>query len=296
MALNVDYVVRETGTNLRRNVTLTIATIVTVALTLTFVGAFFLAKKGLDRSNVQFRGSVSFIIFMNPDASTAQIDAIGRVLSTTPQVKSTKFLDHDAALAEFKEVFADKPELTRNITAADLPTNYKVFLNDGSSDVVLSLVEQFRGQPGVYEVKAAAEQIKQNETAFNKIGTFLLIGSVIVGASSLVLIVNSIRIAMFARRREIEVMKLVGATNWFIRIPFMFEGMIQGIVGSLVGVAFIVSMKGQILPLLVKAGGIFTDFRLESSDIVSVSIILVIVGAAIGIATSALAATRYLDV
>ena len=296
MALNVDYVVRETGTNLRRNVTLTIATIVTVALTLTFVGAFFLAKKGLDRSNVQFKGSVSFIIFMNPDASQAQIDGVGRVLTTTPQVKSTKFLDHDAALTEFREVFADKPDLTRNITAADLPTNFKVFLNDGSSDVVLSLTQQFRTQPGVYEVKAAAEQIKQNETAFNKIGTFLLIGSVIVGASSLVLIINSIRIAMFARRREIEVMKLVGATNWFIRIPFMFEGMIQGMIGSLVGVLFIVSMKGQILPLLVKAGGIFTDFRLESSDIWSVSIILFVVGAVIGIATSALAATRYLDV
>ncbi|MGI8662912.1 MAG: cell division protein FtsX [Acidimicrobiales bacterium] len=296
MALRVDYVIRETGTNLRRNVTLTIATVVTVALTLTFVGAFFLAKKGLDRSNVQFKGSVSFIIFMNPDATQPQIDSVGNVLESTPQVKSTKFLDHAAALVEFKEVFADKPELTRNITAADLPTNYKVFLNDGSSDVVLSLVEQFRGEPGVLEVKAAAEQIKQNETAFNKIGTFLLIGSLIVGASSLVLIVNSIRIAMFARRREIEVMKLVGATNWFIRIPFMFEGMIQGIVGSLVGVAFIVSIKGQILPLLVKAGGIFTDFRLESSDVFSVSVGLVVAGALIGIATSALAATRYLDV
>jgi len=296
MALRVDYVVKETGTNLRRNVTLTIATVVTIALTLTFVGAFFLAKKGLDRSNVQFKGSVSFIIFMNVDASQAQIDGVDRALQNTPQVKSRTYLNHDEALAEFKQVFSDKPDLTRNIQAADLPTNFKVFLNDGSSDVVLSLVEQFRVQPGVLELKAPAEQIKQQETAFDTIGNVLLIGSLVVGASSLVLIVNSIRIAMFARRREIEVMKLVGATNWFIRIPFMFEGMIQGIVGSFVGVAFIAVVKAQVLPLLVKAGGIFTGFKLESSDVVSVSILLVVVGAIIGVATSALAATRYLDV
>ncbi len=296
MALRLDYVVRETGTNLRRNITLTLATIVTVALTLTFVGAFFLAKTGLDRSNVQFKGSVSFIVFMNPDASQAQVDAVQRVLSTTPQVKNTTYLDHDAALAEFKSVFADKPEITKNINAADMPTSYKVFLNDGSSAVVLSLVDQFRSEPGVYDVRAPADQIKQQEEAFSTIRKVLAIVAIVVGISSLVLIVNSIRIAMFARRREIEVMKLVGATNWFIRVPFMLEGMLQGIAGSIVGAFFIYAFYDQVLPLLVKLGGPFTGFRLTFSDVLTTSLLLFVLGAIIGITTSAIAATRYLDV
>ncbi len=296
MALKVDYVVKETATNLRRNLTLTFVTVVTIALTLTTVGAFFLTKAGLDRANVQFKGSVSLIVFMKPDAPQAQIDAVGRSLDQTPQVKSKRYLDHDAAFAEFKEVFADKPELTNGIAPADVPTSYKVTLKDGSSDVVLALKSEYEGQPGVLQVSAAAAAVKTQEQAFDTIRKVLLVIAIIVGISSLVLITNSIRIAMFARRREIEVMKLVGATNWFIRVPFMAEGMVQGLIGAAVGIAVVAGLKAWLLPPLVKAGGTFNGFRVTGHDVLSASIYMVIGGAVVGVFASAVAATRYLDV
>ena len=296
MALKVDYVVRETAINLKRNFTLTAATVITIALTLSFVGAFFLAQKGVDRANVKFKGNVQFVLFMKPDAAPSQIESVGRTLNETPQVKSTRYLSHDEAFSEFKELFADKPEFVQNIVAADLPTSYKVTLKDGSSAIVLSLIDTFKQQPGVLDIAAAPKAVKKQEDGFAKIKVTLAIGAVVVGLASLVLVVNSIRIAMFARRREIEVMKLVGATNWFIRIPFMFEGLLQGIGGAIIGILIVWTVKGTVLPTLIDAGGIFTGFKLESSDLFTASIYLMIAGALVGVIASAVAATRYLDV
>jgi cell division transport system permease protein len=296
MALRVDYVVKEMATNLRRNLTLTFATMVTIALTLAFVGAVLLINQGVNRSNVQFKGNVQFIVFMDPAAAQPQIDAVGRQLSANPQIKSNTYLTHEQAYEEFKVLFANDPTLVENITPADLPTSYKVFLKDGSSTAVLSLTEEFRKAPGVKEVVAAAERIKKNEEGFSKIRVALLVGSGVIGVASMVLIVNSIRIAMFARRREIEVMKLVGATNWFIRVPFMAEGFVQGIVGSVVGIGIVSGLKGWLLPIFTDSGGLFTDFRLTSGDVTGTAIVLLIAGALVGVAGSAFAATRFLDV
>jgi cell division transport system permease protein len=298
MALKVDYVVRETATNLKRNLTLTFATIVTIAVTLAFAGAVRLIDQGVSRANLQFKGNVQFIVFMNPDATDAQVQAVGKSLGDSPQVKDTKYLDHDAAYTEFKEIFADRPEYTKNLTAADLPPNYKVFLNEnsGNSQTVLSLVDQFRTQAGVREVTAAAERIKQHEEGFSVLRWILGVGALVIGVASLVLIINSIRIAMFARRREIEVMKLVGATNWFIRVPFMTEGLLQGLIGSGVGIGIMWGAKAWVLPALAKTGGLWTDFNLTASDISSTSILVAVVGAIVGVAGSFFAATRFLDV
>ncbi len=111
------------------------------------------------------------------------------------------------------------------------------------------------------------------------------------------LIVNSIRIAMFARRREIEVMKLVGATNWFIRIPFMAEGLVQGIVGQRASASASSSrLRSWLLPTLVSGGGIWAGFRLEVTDVQGTGVVMIIAGALVGIFGSAVAATRFLDV
>jgi cell division transport system permease protein len=138
--------------------------------------------------------------------------------------------------------------------------------------------------------------VKQREDSFSKFSNFALIFAVIVGATSLVLIVNSIRTAMFARRREIEVMKLVGATNWFIRVPFMAEGLVQGMVGSIIGIGIVAGLRSWMLPTLVSGGGIWSGFRLNYTDVQGTSFVLMGAGALVGIFGSAVAATRFLDV
>jgi cell division transport system permease protein len=296
MALRVDYVVRETATNLKRNLTLTFATVVTIAIALTLVGASLLMKQGVNRSNVRFRGNVQTIVYMKADASQDQIDAVGRGLDQNPNVQSKRYLDHDAANQEFREIFADEPAIRDSLTPQETPTSYKVHVKNASSEVVDSLKSQFQEMPGVFQVMADNDAIRRQESSFAKFRSFSLLFAAIVGATSLVLIVNSIRIAMFARRREIEVMKLVGATNWFIRIPFMAEGLVQGILGSAAGIGIVVALRSWLLPTLVSGGGIWAGFRLELTDVQGTGIVMIIAGAIVGIFGSAVAATRFLDV
>jgi cell division transport system permease protein len=296
MALKVDYVVKEAAINLRRNLTLSFATIVTVAISLTLVGTSLLMRQGVARSNVKFHGDIQTIIYMNADASQDQVDAVKRALDASPHVASSTYLDHAAAYQEFLEVFYKEDEIKKSLTAEQVPTSYKVKVKDASSEVVQSLDDQFAKLPGVFRVIAPTDAVKKLEDSFARLSTFSLLFAAIVGGTSLVLIVNSIRIAMFARRREIEVMKLVGATNWFIRIPFMAEGLVQGILGSAVGIGIVAGLRAWLLPTLVDGGGIWTDFHVNLSDVQGTSIVLIIAGAMVGIFGSAVAATRFLDV
>ena len=296
MALKVDYVVKEAVINLRRNVTLAFATVVTVAIALTLVGAALLMRQGVARSNVQFHGDIQAIVYMNATATQDQIDAVGRALEQSPHVKSNQYLDKAAAYQEFLQVFYNEPDIQKSLTQNDVPTSYKLQFKDGSGEVVRSVEDQFAKLPGVFKVIAPSDAVKKREDSFARLTTFSLAFAAMVGATSLVLIVNSIRIAMFARRREIEVMKLVGATNWFIRVPFMAEGLVQGIFGAAIGIGLVAGLKAWMLPTLVDGGGIWTDFHLSLSDVQGTSYVLVVAGALVGIFGSAVAATRFLDV
>jgi len=296
MALRVDYVIRETGTNLKRNLTLTFATVITIAIALTLVGASLLLKQGVTHSNIRFRGGVETIVYMDPRATQDQVDAVKRAIDQNPHVQSETYLDHDAAHAEFRQIFADEPAIRDSLQPADTPTNFKIKVKDASGEVVQSLQDQFGALPGVLKVIAPTDSVKKKEASFARFSNWSLVFAIVVGATSLVLIVNSIRIAMFARRREIEVMKLVGATNWFIRIPFMAEGMVQGLLGGAIGIGIVLALRSWMLPTLVSGGGIWAGFKLTLADVQGTGLVLVIAGALVGVFGSAVAASRFLDV
>ena len=297
MALKVDYVVRETGTNLKRNLTLSFATMVTIAIALTLVGTALLMKQGVTKSNVKFHGNIQTIVYMKADASDDQVQLVGDQLKQNPHVASIQYLNHHDAHEEFLQIFYDQPEIAKSLPEEATPTSYKLkFTGEANAEVVQSIKDQFTKLPGVQEVIAPTDQVRKQENSFTKFSNFALIIALIVGATSLVLIVNSIRIAMFARRREIEVMKLVGATNWFIRVPFMAEGLVQGIIGGAIGIATVAALRAWMLPTLVSGGGIWTGFHVDVSDVRGTSYVLILAGALVGIFGSAVAATRVLDV
>jgi cell division transport system permease protein len=297
MALNIDYVAKETASNLRRNVTLSIATVLTVAVTLTLVGSALLIRRGVQHANVQWRGDVEFIVFMNPDAAQGQIDAIQGDLDENPQIKSSTYLDHDKAYEEFVDIFErDSPELIENVTPEILPTSFKVVPTRSDERVVLALKASYEKKPGVREVVAAPEYIRQMEDFFSVISWLVVGGAAFLGVAALVLIANTIRMAMFARRREIEVMKLVGATNWFIRVPFMVEGLVQGVLGAALGIGGVLGLNHLIDTRLSKTFGFLQNFVVNSSDVTSTSMFILVAGAVVGTMGSAIAVTRFLDV
>ena len=298
MALKVDYVLKETGRNIIRNPWLTIATVLCVTVSIALVGASLLTRQGVQNATLQWRGGVEFIVYMNPDATQEQIDAVQRALDESPQIESFDFLDKNEAYEEFRQLFErDSPELIDSVTPDVLPTSFKVKPTDSSADVVRGLQQQFGERPGVREVVAATEAIRAIERISNLLSLVMVGVAIVLTIAALVLIGNTIQTAIFARRREIEVMKLVGATNWFIRVPFMLEGVVQGVLGSIVGIGGVYLLNwgfGRIAgdPQLALLG----NFTVASSDVLATAILLLVGGVLIGAIASAVAVTFYVNV
>ena len=295
MALSVDYVARETWTNLRRNFLMTSAAILTVAVSLSLVGGAMLLRQGVSRATVQWRGGVELSIFMQPDATPAQSDATERLLSQMPEVKKVTYVGQDAAYDEFKRMFANEPDMVESVTAKDLPPSYRVVPR--KAEFVDTIGARFKNGEGVRKVVYARETV-QTLLKVTRILQVLIFGvATVLFVSALVLILNTIRMAIFARRREVAIMKLVGATNWFIRVPFMLEGMIQGVAGA--AVAFAVVFLGR--NLVARAVNSY-DLQLirqlvvSSQEAIGTGLVILFAGAVIGAISSAIAVGRFLDV
>jgi len=295
VALSIDYVARETWTNLRRNVLMTSAAVLTVAVSLSLVGGAMLLRQGVSRATVQWRGGVELSIFMQPDATPAQSDTVERQLSQMPEVKKVTYVGQDTAYDEFKRMFANEPDMVESVTAKDLPPSYRVVPR--RAELVDRIGERFRNTEGVRKVVFARETV-QTLLKVTRILQVLIFGvAAVLFVSALVLILNTIRMAIFARRREVAIMKLVGATNWFIRVPFMLEGMVQGVAGA--AVAFVVVFLGR--NLVAQAVNSY-DLQLirqlvvSSQEAIGTGIVILVAGAVIGTLSSAIAVGRFLDV
>ena len=298
MALKLNYVARETGSNLWRNVSLTIASVLTVAVSLFLFGVAQLVYHGVGNATARWKGGIEFIVFMKSQATQEQLDAVQNSLENSPQVKSVTFVDKKAAYEEFKTLFARSPEMIDVVKEDAMPPSFKIAPNTDDADVIQQLGKQFEDDPGVREVVFAFEAVRTMKNFSGVLRVVLLVGACVLLGVALLLILNAIRMAMFARRREIEVMKLVGATNWFVRVPFMLEGLIQGLIGALVAAVLVLGLNWAFDGWLTRKQemNIFQSFAVSGSQVTTTTVVLVLVGCLIGGAGSALAVSRYLDV
>jgi cell division transport system permease protein len=298
MAIKLDYVVRETATNLTRNVTLTLASILTVVVSLTLFGSAFMLNQGVNNANDRFKGGIEFIVFLQPESTQEQKDSVRDDLEANPDVREVTYVDQDETYEEFKRIFEGQTQLIETVSPEVLPPSFRVAPITKDPDVVRALGETFQTKAGVYEVVFAFEVVKAIQETFNKIGVRFLLASALLLVAAGLLIVNTIRVAMFARRREIEVMKLVGATNWFIRVPFIVEGIIQTLIGAAIAVA---SMSFVIRPFIdelskEKLVPLFKGFEVTDGNLLIANVLVVGVAVVIGAIGSAVAVSRFLDV
>ncbi len=298
MALNGNYVVRETTANLTRNITLTVASVLTVFVSLAIVGTAVLVRQGAQNATGRFEGGVEFIVYAKAGSSQTQIDALRRSLDDNPGVKKTTYVGVDATYADFKRLFKGQDTMLKNTRKVDLPTSFRVEPVEKDPNTITELVSYYRNRPNVYEVTAAVEVVREMNGIFNFMNNGLTLFAGFLLVASGLLILNTIRTAMFARRREIEVMKLVGATNWFIRIPFMLEGLVQGLIGGALAVGFVFVARRWIDGLLGASTGLrlLQNFRIEPGDVALACGVVVGTAVLLSVISSALATRRFLDV
>ena len=301
MFSRIGYAIRETWASFRRNLTLTAAAILTSAVSLLLVGTTFLIQRAFENLLVQWRGDVEMIVFVRSDASAEQITLIDSVLRASPtiiDVSKLKYLNKTESYEEAKRIFVGDPVTLSLLTPESIPTQFKVVPLSDDPTLVRSLSDQYRTLPGVEAVALAEDEFQVISTLSNFIRVVTLVMSLVLLVVAVGLIWNTIRTAMFARRREIEVMKLVGATNWFIRVPFMLEGLLQGLLGGVVSCGGLWALNSAWSSGVAsfKTGTGISSLIVPSSYLTSVMLILLGIGAVVGAVGSAIAATRFLDV
>ena len=297
MAIPLGYIFRETRGNLRWNITLFAATIIAVWVSLTLFGSSLLIREGVEQATGRWQGGIEFIVFMNADASEAQHATVRGALDENPEIGGYDYVDQQGAFNEFITEFADRPELIENVTPEILPPSYRVKPTVGDADVIEALAAQFEARPGVRQVTLPVEVIRTLQQNSQKVSVFVLVIAIVVLLAALMLIANTIRTAIFARRQDIEVMKLVGASNWYVRLPFMVEGTIQGLIGGALAIPMLFLMNN------LMAGFVQEDYLellrslvVDSAVVWNTSLLVTGIGAAVGVLGSLFAVGRFLDV
>ncbi|KAA0232936.1 MAG: Cell division protein FtsX [Acidimicrobiales bacterium] len=295
MALKVDYLVRETGQNLRRNITLTVAAVLTIAVSLFLVGSGLMIRQGVQNAFQRWEGGIEFIIFMNPDATEEQVQSIEDELGSNPQIKDYTFVDQEETYDEFVELFSDQPNMVESVEAEDLPPSFRVIPTNTDADFVSELGKNFEASAGVRRVIFAADSIKQVQRVGAWISTGVLVMAIVLLTAASLLILNTIRMAMFARRNEIEIMKLVGATNSYIRIPFILEGLVHGLVGMVIAASLLFGGRAVLSDRVLDLP-ILENFVVTVNETWVTVLVLLLVAIVVGTVGSAIAVSRFLDV
>ena len=294
MALKLDYLVRETGSNFRRNMLMSSAAILTVAVSLSLVGGALLLRQGVTNATVQWKGGAELSIFMKPDAPQGQIDAVAAQLKNMPQVRNTRFVDKEEAYREAQTLFASEPDTLASLSVQEMPPSFRVVPT--KTELIKSVGDQFRDTPGVRKVTYAKDAIQTMLTVTRVLQVSLIVIAAVLLASATLLILNTIRIAIFARRREIGVMKLVGATNWFIRVPFMLEGMLQGLIGGAIAFVAVLGIRAALSAIAHDQGlNMVSRLVVTPEQAIGTGLFVLGVGVVVGVAGSFAAVHRFLN-
>ncbi len=278
------YAFKETFSNLWRNRMMTIAAILTVAVSLSLVGSALLLKQSAAQASAQWQQGTRVTVWMQPTASEGEVTSIQGQLSNLPIVKNCVFYTQQQDYQEAVQLLPRSE--SQVLTVADMPSSFRCVPVVPSDAFVVE--STFSNEPGVYKVTAPEQQIRQMNKAIRVLQIVFLALAAVLLLSATVLILNTIRMAIFARRREVSVMKLVGATNWFIRVPYITEGFIQGLLGSLVAVGAVTALHVW-YPL-------HNEFQLNTNALLGTNAVVLVVGVLIGSVGSAIAIRRFLDV
>jgi cell division transport system permease protein len=300
MALKLDYVVRETGSNLRRNITLSLAAIVTVGVSLSLFGSALLLQQGVENVSGRWQNDIELIVFLNRDITEEQKGALEQQLNENPEIERVRYVGVEESRQEALRLFERNDAMLRKIRENEtwVPPSFRLVPATKDIEAIKSLQSQLAGVAGVFRVATSLDAVKTVTDVADFARRAILIVAVGLLLAALMLILNAIRMAMFARRREIEVMKLVGATNWFIRVPFMLEGVIQGLIGSLFALVSLWFLDGFMERVATREQYrlILQGFVASQGELTLTMIIVVVLGVVIGAAGSGWALSRFLKV
>ncbi len=288
------YLLGSAFTGLWRNRTMTGGAIVTTAIMLITLAGFLAINDTLNQMVTELGRKSNLIAYVRDDARPTQVTAIIEDLRTRPGVREVQFVSKDDALAIFESRFVDQRDILDVLQSNPLPASVELRLNDPV--VVPGLAEEMQAMTTVFDDVVVPLDVVEKVIGISNLAR--VAGTVVIIALTgvtLFVIVNTIRIAVFARRQEIEIMKLVGATDWFVRGPFVAEGAAIGLVGAGIAVIALVILYAQAAPAITQIVS-FLPVSTDAEFARNLAVFTLLVGLVVGGLGSYFSVRRYLSV
>jgi len=289
------YFLKRALRGIRGNPTVTLLSVITIAVSLLTLGTFLLLYQNLRASAATWGGDVQVIAYLAEGMASDEVNRLSESLSRLPEVSAVKYVSREDALARFRRDLGGQAGILEGLSRNPLPASLEVTLREGATgpEALRAVAAKMGAMPGVEDVQYGEEWVAQYGAFMNFLRILgLLLGGFLLSGSALV-VANTIRLAVYARREELEILSLVGASKPFVRIPFLIEGILQGIVGGGIALAVLYAAYRTLEPRLSKsfllAAGHFDLSFLPPGAV----LVLLGVGAAVGLIGSALSVGRF---
>ena len=303
MTRRVEYYFRETASGIRRNGTIAFGAVMTAFIALFLFGLALLIRREVDLVIENITGNVQIAVYLDDTAKPETIAGLQNTIMRLPAVATVDFEDQQEACARAQKLFAGRPEIIENVSCDTFPTSLRVNLKDTSQFAqVTSALGCGEAQGAKLECTAPGVLEMWDYTSIldrlNSIATFLSVGlfalAVIMLVSAVVLVANTLRMGMFARRKEISIMRLVGATNWRIRVPFLIEGGAEALFGA--GLAIVFLFLGKVFLVDQLASELLWLPLVRNSDVLGVLPYILVAAVGVAAVAGTVGMRRYLDV
>jgi cell division transport system permease protein len=235
---------------------------------------------------------VEVAVYLKDTVSLDDQNRLQAMIQGMPEVASVRYESKQDAFARFKRIFANQPALTQNVSSDALPASFRVKLKDPSKYPVVAA--RLQNQPGIERIVDQRSLLKRVFAVSNILRAGALVAALVVLFSAAGLIGNTVRMAVFSRRREIGIMRLVGATNWFIRIPFIIEAVIQSLIGAGAAIITLVIFRRVFLNSIHNSIAFLPV--IPTSDLFVMIPILLGIGLVVAMLASFVAMRRFLEV
>ena len=250
--------------SMRRNWVMAMAAVITVFISTAILGGVLVTRDNLSQGATSLKNRVMIEVFIKDSAKQDAVLALEKKIQAIPEVKTYTYISKEEALARFREKFGER--IVANLPVNPLPASFEIQAKDAND--VDKIAKQFFDDPTVDNDPGTHNGVKYaRETVRKMLGTISLIEkgmwvtTAIFAAAAVLLISTTVRLSIFARRREVEIMRLVGATNWFIRWPFVLEGFITGLVGAILASVFIYGGNWAIANWITSSDINFIDLK-----------------------------------
>ncbi len=283
---------RETTSGLRRNGLVAFAAISTTFIALLLFGLALLISRQVSLMIEATTGNVEVAVYLTDPVNPDTVESLTTKLTELPVVANVEYETKEEACRRFRELFANQRALVNNVDCDALPASLRVKLDDPERYSQVEAV--LKGQPGIDRIVDQSGLLDRLFAVTRVFRVGVLLVSFVMLISAAVLIANTVRMGLFARRKEIGIMKLVGATNWRIRFPFLIEGLVESLIGAVAAVLFLFGMKVAFINPLYDT----IEFVpwVTNADVVAIVPWLLLAGTIVALLASLVGMRRFLDV